>query len=75
MEFKLLVALTLSGAERQHGRLAFACRVSGDHQDLVEAGGLQLREPQGFLAARDANRLPVPHHRPHLVHLTHTDPK
>ncbi|TNN66649.1 hypothetical protein EYF80_023183 [Liparis tanakae] len=57
-----VVGLTLAGAEGEHGRLALARRAASDHQHLVETGGLELRQPQGLLTARDPDpgRLTAP---------------
>lgn len=66
-----MIGLTLAGAEGEHGWLALACWTSSHHQNLVETGGLQLRQPQGLLTARDTNCMPTPHHCSHFIDLTH----
>lgn len=64
---------TSSGAEREHGRLTLARWTPSHHQHLVETGGLQLWQPQGFLAARNTDRVPASHYRSHFINLTHTN--
>lgn len=62
-------APTFAGAKGQHGRLALTRRAPRHHQHLVEAGGLQLREPQLVLAARDPHRVPAAHHASAVIQL------
>lgn len=64
--------LTLAGAESEHGRLALACRIPSHHQHLVQTGGLQVRQMQGVLTARDTDRMPAPHRHAHVINLTNS---
>lgn len=64
-----MVVLTLAGAEGEHGWLSLACRTSSHHEHFIETGWLQLRQPQGFLTARDTDCMPAPYHCPHVIDL------
>lgn len=61
--------LTLSSSEGQHGGLALSCSATGHHQNLVQAGRLQIGQGQRLFAARHSHRMPTTHHVPHVVHL------
>lgn len=65
-----VMVLTLAGAEGEHGRLPLPRRAPRHHQHLVQAGRLQFRQSQRFLAARHADGLPAPYHGSHFINLT-----